>query len=67
MFAIRACAPLWGWTALGATSEILFQILPVTFGWRHTIDAGLARTLFSMTLRAIVYFWLIPAYIAYYT
>src|ERR1700675_2375130 len=67
MFAITACALLWGWTALGATSEVLFQILPVTLGWRHTIDAGLARTLFSITLHAIVYFWLIPAYIAYYT
>ena len=67
MFAITACALLWGWTALGATCEVLFQILPVTLGWRHTIDAGLARTLFSLTLHAIVYFWLIPAYIAYYT
>ena len=67
MFAITACALLWGWTALGATSEVLFQILPVALGWRHTIDAGLARTLFSLTLHAIVYFWLIPAYIAYYT
>jgi cytochrome c oxidase subunit 1 len=52
MFAITACALLWGWTALGAVSEVLFQILPVTFGWRHTIDAGLARTLFSVTLHA---------------
>jgi cytochrome c oxidase subunit 1 len=67
MFAITACALLWGWTALGATSEVVFQILPISLGWRHTIDAGLARTLFSVTLHAIVYFWLIPAYIAYYT
>ena len=67
MFAMTTCALLWGWTALGATSEVLFQILPVSFGWRHTIDAGLARTLFSVTLHAIVYFWLIPAYIAFYT
>jgi len=67
MFAITTCAILWGWTALGATSEVVFQILPVSLGWRHTIDAGLARTLFSVTLHAIVYFWLIPAYIAFYT
>jgi cytochrome c oxidase subunit I len=67
MFAITACAMLWGWTALGATSEVLFQILPVSLGWRHTIDAGLARTLFSVTLHAIVYFWLLPAYIGFYT
>ncbi len=67
LFAITVCALLWGWTGLGVTSEVLFQILPVAFGWRHTIDAGLARTLFSLTLHSIVYFWLIPAYIAYYT
>jgi cytochrome c oxidase subunit 1 len=67
MFAITACALLWGWSALGATSEVLFQILPVSLGWRHTIDAGLARTLFSVTLHSIVYFWLIPAYIGFYT
>ncbi|HKU01118.1 MAG TPA: cbb3-type cytochrome c oxidase subunit I, partial [Paraburkholderia sp.] len=44
-----------------------FQILPVALGWRSTIDAGLARVFFSWTLHAIVYFWLMPAYIAYYT
>ena len=32
-----------------------------------TIDAGLARVFFSWTLHAIVYFWLMPTYIAYYT
>ena len=34
---------------------------------RRTIDAGLARVFFSWTLHAIVYFWLMPTYIAYYT
>lgn len=67
LFGINATAILWGWTVLGAAVEIIFQILPVAFGWRHTIDAGLARTLFSLTLHAIVYFWLLPAYIAFYT
>jgi cytochrome c oxidase subunit I len=66
-FGISAAAILWGWTSLGAASEVLFQVIPLAFGWRHTIDAGLARTLFSVTLHGIVYFWLLPAYIAYYT
>jgi cytochrome c oxidase subunit 1 len=35
-------------------------------GFKDTIDAGLARVLFSWTLHAIVYFWLIPTYIAFY-
>nr|WP_239168245.1 b(o/a)3-type cytochrome-c oxidase subunit 1 [Burkholderia pseudomallei] len=67
MFANVAGAYLWGWTAVGAAIEILFQILPVAVGLKTTIDAGLARVFFSWTLHAIVYFWLIPAYIAYYT
>ena len=67
MFANVAGSYLWGWTAVGAALEILFQILPVALGWRTTIDAGLARVFFSWTLHAIVYFWLMPTYIAYYT
>jgi cytochrome c oxidase subunit 1 len=67
MFASVAGAYLWGWTAVGAALEILFQILPVALGFKSTIDAGLARVFFSWTLHAIVYFWLMPAYIAYYT
>ena len=62
-----ANALLWGWTSVGAAIEILFLILPVTFGWAPTVDAGLARTLFSWTLHPIVYFWLLPAYVAFYT
>ncbi|AJZ57135.1 cytochrome C and Quinol oxidase polypeptide I family protein [Paraburkholderia fungorum] len=67
MFANVAGSYLWGWTAVGAAIELLFQILPVALGLKSTIDAGLARVFFSWTLHAIVYFWLMPAYIAYYT
>lgn len=67
MFANVAGSYLWAWTAVGAAIEILFQILPVALGFTSTIDSGLARVFFSWTLHAIVYFWLMPAYIAYYT
>ena len=67
MFGVLTAALLWGWTSLGAALEVLFLILPVALGWTATIDAGLARMLFSWTLHAIVYFWLLPAYIAFYT
>src|SRR5215469_14099766 len=67
MFATVAGSYLWGWTAVGAALELLFQIIPVALGLRSTIDAGLARVYFSWTLHAIVYFWLMPTYIAYYT
>ncbi|WP_109126088.1 b(o/a)3-type cytochrome-c oxidase subunit 1 [Dyella sp. C11] len=67
MFANVAGAYLWAWTAVGAALELLFQILPVALGFSSTINAGLSRVLFSWTLHAIVYFWLMPAYIAFYT
>jgi cytochrome c oxidase subunit 1 len=67
MFATVAGSYLWAWTAVGAAIELLFQIIPVALGLRSTIDAGLARVFFSWTLHAIVYFWLMPTYIAFYT
>lgn len=67
MFGNTVGAYLWAWTSLGAASEVLVLILPAAFGWTDTVNAGLARVLFSWTLHAIVYFWLMPAYIAFYT
>jgi cytochrome c oxidase subunit 1 len=67
MFANVAGSYLWAWTAVGAALELLLQIIPVSVGLKATIDAGLARVFFSWTLHAIVYFWLMPTYIAYYT
>jgi len=67
MFAITATALLWAWAASGVELEMIGVVLPQAFGWTTQIDAGLARMLFSVTLHAIVYFWLMPAYIAFYT
>jgi len=67
MFATVANAVMWAWTTLGVAAELLVQVIPAAFGWTQTIDVGLSRTLFSWTLHAIVYFWLFPAYIAFYT
>jgi cytochrome c oxidase subunit 1 len=67
MYGNVAGAYLWAWTSLGAAIEILVLILPASLGLTDTINAGLARVLFSWTLHAIVYFWLMPAYIVFYT
>jgi cytochrome c oxidase subunit 1 len=67
MFAITATAVLWAWAASGVELELVSILLPRAFGWSDLIDAALGRTLFSVTLHAIVYFWLMPAYIAFYT
>jgi len=67
MFATVANAVMWLWTTAGVAVELLFQVIPAAFGWTDTVDVGMSRTLFSWTLHAIVYFWLFPAYIAFYT
>ena len=67
MFAITATAILWAWTASGVVLELGGILLPRAFGWSDLVDAALGRTLFSVTLHAIVYFWLMPAYVAFYT
>jgi cytochrome c oxidase subunit I len=67
MFGNVAGAYLWAWTSVGAALEILVLIMPVALGFKDTIDAGLSRVFFSWTLHAIVYFWLMPTYIAFYT
>jgi cytochrome c oxidase subunit 1 len=66
MYATVANALLWLWTSAGVALEVVFQLIPWALGWNATLDPGLARTLFAWTLHPIVYFWLIPAYIALY-
>jgi cytochrome c oxidase subunit 1 len=67
MYGTTANAIMWFITSLGVALETIFQLIPWSLGLIDTIDVGLARTLFSWTLHAIVYFWLFPAYIAMYT
>jgi len=67
MFATVANAVMWLWTTVGVAAELLFQVIPAALGLKAEMDVGLSRTLFSWTLHAIVYFWLIPSYIAFYT
>ena len=67
MFATVANAVMWLWTTVGVAAELLFQVIPAAMGLNGMVDVGLSRTLFSWTLHAIVYFWLFPSYIAFYT
>ncbi|WP_042878678.1 cbb3-type cytochrome c oxidase subunit I [Cupriavidus necator] len=67
LYGTVAGAYLWAWTSVGAAVEVLVLILPASLGLTDTINAGLARVFFSWTLHAIVYFWLIPAYVAFYS
>ena len=67
MFGMTINAILWAWTVVGVVLEVVFQLIPLSLGLVDTVDVGLARTLFSWTLHPIVYFWLIPAYVAMYS
>ena len=66
MFMSTAGSLLWLWSSIGVASELVYYLMPVAMGWRDQVDSGLGRVLFSWTLHGIVYFWLMPAYIAYY-
>lgn len=57
---------LWQICTLGIAAEILGLILPWSLGLLPGIDAQLTRSLFWFTGHPLVYFWLLPAYIAWY-
>jgi cytochrome c oxidase subunit 1 len=47
--------------------EIIFMLIPWSMGWVPTVNVPLARMLFWFFGHPLVYFWLIPAYVMYYT
>ncbi len=58
---------MWTIASLGLTAEMLVLVIPWSLGMLGGTDALLARTLFWFTGHAIVYFWLLPAYVSWYT
>lgn len=58
---------IWFVCTLAVAYEVLVLLLPWAMGWKATINVTLARTLFWFFGHALVYFWLLPAYIMYYT
>ncbi|MGL4819630.1 MAG: b(o/a)3-type cytochrome-c oxidase subunit 1 [Bacilli bacterium] len=58
---------LWVVACLGVVATVVFQLIPWSFGWVDTIDVTLSRTLFWYFGHPLVYFWLLPAYMAWYT
>lgn len=57
---------LWQIATLGVAAEVLLQLIPWSFGWVDTVNVVLSRTLFWFFGHPLVYFWLLPAYIAWY-
>ncbi len=58
---------MWTIASLGLAAEMLFMLIPWSLGLMAGTDALLARVLFWFTGHPIVYFWLLPAYISWYT
>jgi cytochrome c oxidase subunit 1 len=47
--------------------EVIFLLIPWSMGWVATVNVPLARMLFWFFGHPLVYFWLLPAYVMYYT
>ena len=58
---------MWTLASIGLALEMLLLLIPWSLGLLGGTDALLARTLFWFTGHPIVYFWLLPAYISWYT
>jgi cytochrome c oxidase subunit I len=58
---------IWFICTLSAAYEILVLLLPWSMGFVPTVNVALSRTLFWFFGHALVYFWLLPAYVMYYT
>ena len=58
---------IWFVCTLAVAYEVLVLLLPWSLGWTKEINVTLSRTLFWFFGHALVYFWLLPAYIMYYT
>lgn len=58
---------MWTIASLGLAAEMLFLLIPWSLGLLAGTDALLARVLFWFTGHPIVYFWLLPAYVSWYT
>jgi cytochrome c oxidase subunit 1 len=58
---------IWFTCTLAVAYEVLVLLIPWSMGWTKTVNVTLARTLFWFFGHALVYFWLLPAYIMFYT
>jgi cytochrome c oxidase subunit 1 len=62
-----AAVIVWYLATAGLAAEELGMLIPWSLGMVKTIDPAVARTLFWWFGHPLVYFWLIPAYVLWYT
>ena len=58
---------VWFIATIPVAVEIIFLLIPWSLGWTQTVNVPLARMLFWFFGHPLVYFWLLPAYVMYYT
>jgi cytochrome c oxidase subunit 1 len=66
MHGILATVIVWYLATVGVAAEMLL-LIPWSLGLVDTVDPVLARTLFWWFGHPLVYFWLLPAYVLWYT
>jgi len=58
---------VWFIATIPVAIEIIALLIPWSLGWTKTVNVPLARMLFWFFGHPLVYFWLLPAYVMYYT
>lgn len=67
VFATLCNFVMWFTATLGVAIQVLTMMLPLSLGIIRTTDPQVTRILFWFFGHPLVYFWLIPAYISWYT
>jgi len=65
-FAASATFLMWIIATVGVVAEMCF-LIPWSLGWTPGIDVELTRMLFWYFGHPLVYFWIMPAYLIWYT
>ena len=58
---------VWQIATVPVAFEVLVLLLPWSLGWTPGVNVVLSRTLFWFFGHPLVYFWLLPTYVLYYT
>lgn len=67
VFGLFANYVMWFTASLGVAVEVLTMLLPLSLNIIATTDPQVSRILFWFFGHPLVYFWLLPAYVSWYT